>query len=351
VLGAGSDGGDISIAPYGINVLVAGTSGSGKSSLTTGLLERFAAAGYEFCLVDPEGDYGQFAGAIVLGDQHNAPTVEEVAQVTAKPGVNVIVNLLGVPLPDRPSFLDALLVRVQDLRARTGRPHWLVVDEAHHMLQPPLPEGRAALVAALENFVLISPHPQMVAEELLHNVAALVVVGEEIEKTVRALASSIGTAAPTDVPARLDAGDAYLWMPAVPGSATVLRTHPAQAERRRHERKYAEGELGLERSFYFRGPDGKFNLRAQNLMMFMQIADGLDDETWRFHLKRGDYSRWFRDMIKDDDLAAAAERIEAQPTVSGPDSRARVRSEIETRYTLPATVPTGSSATEPEQAG
>jgi hypothetical protein len=348
-LGAHPEGGEVGIEPYGTNLLITGTSGSGKSSLTMGLIERFAAAGYEFCLVDPEGDYGPFAEAIVLGDQHNAPTVEEVMQVTARAGVNVIVNLLAVPLPDRPEFLDALLLRMQELRVRTGRPHWLVIDEAHHMLQPPLAEARAAIAESLENVALITPHPQMVDEHLLRGTGALIVVGEEIAKTIEAFASARGITAPTGVPERLDAGDAYLWLPDAPATnATIVRTHPAQAERRRHERKYAEGELGAERSFYFRGPDGKFNLRAQNLMMFMQIADGLDDETWRFHLGRRDYSAWFRDMIKDEDLARAAERIEAQPDAPVVQSRGRIRREIEARYTLPAAVPTGSSATGPE---
>ena len=58
------------------------------------------------------------------------------------------------------------------------------------------------------------------------------------------------------------------------------------AERERHVRKYAEGELAPDRSFYFRGPDGTLNLRAQNLIVFNQMADGIDDGTWLHHLRR-----------------------------------------------------------------
>ena len=47
----------MTLPPYGVNVLVAGTSGSGKSTLATGLLERLAEQDYQFCIVDPEGDY------------------------------------------------------------------------------------------------------------------------------------------------------------------------------------------------------------------------------------------------------------------------------------------------------
>jgi hypothetical protein len=36
------------------------------------------------------------------------------------------------------------------------------------------------------------------------------------------------------------------------------------------------------RSFFFRGRDGRMNLRAQNLIIFLQIAEGIDDDTWLF---------------------------------------------------------------------
>ena len=63
-------------------------------------------------------------------------------------------------------------------------------------------------------------------------------------------------------------------------------------------RKYAEGDLGAEKSFTFRGPQGRLNLRAQNLQMFLLIGDGVDAETWFHHLRRGDYSQWSREVIK-----------------------------------------------------
>lgn len=42
-------------------------------------------------------------------------------------------------LEDRPGFGEALLPLLSESRARPGRPHWIVTDEAHHLL----PEGRA----------------------------------------------------------------------------------------------------------------------------------------------------------------------------------------------------------------
>ena len=67
----------------------------------------------------------------------------------------------------------------------------------------------------------------------------------------------------------------------------------------------------------------------------MQIADGVDDETWLFHLKNGDISSWFRNVIKDPELALQAELME-RGDVNAEESRKRIRSEIEQRYIVAA---------------
>ena len=51
------------------------------STVTTGLLERLAVAGYQFCVFDPEGDYHGFEEAVTLGDPHNPPSPDEVLQL------------------------------------------------------------------------------------------------------------------------------------------------------------------------------------------------------------------------------------------------------------------------------
>ncbi len=65
------------------------------------------------------------------------------------------------------------------------------------------------------------------------------------------------------------------------------------------------------------------------------MADGVDDDTWLYHLKNGDISGWFRNVIKDPELAFEAERME-RDDVSAEESRQHIRSEIEQRYILAA---------------
>ncbi len=65
--------------------------------------------------------------------------------------------------------------------------------------------------------------------------------------------------------------------------------------------------------------------------------DGVDDETWLYHLRGGDISAWFRKNIKNEELADAAASIERdnRATNAG-QSRAKFRKLLEARYTIPA---------------
>jgi hypothetical protein len=77
----------------------------------------------------------------------------------------------------------------------------------------------------------------------------------------------------------------------------------------RHKKKYATGDMDYN-SFYFRGPENKLNLKAHNLMVFTQMAAGIDEETWFYHLKRKDYSNWLRHSVHDEELASLIDEIE-----------------------------------------
>ena len=336
LLGARADGSEVRLPPYGPTVLSAGPSGSGKSTAATGLVERLAEQGYQFCLLDPEGDYEAFAGAVVLGDSQRPPSLDELVQILAEPGQNVIANLLGVRLEDRPGFFAGLLPRLQELRASTGRPHWLVVDEAHHFLPASWDAAKLVLPQRLDSTILVTLEPSHLASAVLAEVDVVLAVGDAPDATLRDFARARGVAAPPEQPGGLATGEVLVWQPDVETAAIRVCVEPPRAERRRHRRKYAQGELLEEENFYFRGPEGKLNLRAQNLIIFLQLAEGVDDETWEYHRQRGDYSRWFRTCIKDAGLADEAGAAETARGLSAAESRARIRQAIEERYTLPA---------------
>jgi hypothetical protein len=124
-----------------------------------------------------------------------------------------------------------------------------------------------------------------------------------------------------------------IWTPKSGRGPIALRTPPPSSAIRRHKRKYAEGTPRPEASFFFKGPAGKLNLRAQNLNVFVQMAEGVDDETWTHHLRQGDYSRWIHQAIKDDALAKQISEIEKNGKESPQRTRAAVIEAISRRYT------------------
>jgi HAD superfamily hydrolase (TIGR01484 family) len=335
-LGTGPHGTEQFLQPFGQNVLIAGTSGSGKSTFTTAFLERLIETQYQYVIIDPEGDYSTLEGGVVLGSPERAPLLEEVLDVIDKAARSAAVNLLGIPLPERPAFFDRLLPRLLDLRVRTGRPHWLIVDETHHLMPKAWSPSDETTPRKPQNLVLITVHPGSVAPAVLKTVDLMLAFGDSPEQTIADFCETLGRPAPAVKSTVLEQGEALAWWVSDGQMPFVLRGRTPEAERRRHLRKYAEGRLDEARSFYFRGPDHKLNLRAHNLMMFLQIADGVDDATWLHHLRAGEYSRWFRDGIKDPDLAAEAQRIEAQLASDVKQSRQAIHEAISKRYTLPA---------------
>jgi hydroxymethylpyrimidine pyrophosphatase-like HAD family hydrolase len=329
---AGGDG-EVRIRAYGETVLLSGPSESGKSTITGGFLERLGEAGYQFCLLDPEGDYETLEGVLIAGHKDQPPTVDEVMRLLKEPNQSVVVNLMGMPFDDRPDFFESLLPRLVEMRTKVALPHWLVIDEAHHHV--PSGPGREPVLGPgdLGSCLLVTVHPDHLDRRILAAVDVIVTTGDP-SPTLKGFTKAVGEQPPQEIPTP-DQGEAVIWRRGG-GPPQVFKIVPAKVERRRHLRKYAEGELPDDRSFYFRGPDGRLNLRAQNLSLFMQLANGVDDETWSHHLSRGDYSSWLRNGIKDEDLADQARKIEEDDSLSPKESREMLGALIAERYTLPA---------------
>ena len=335
LLGRTEGGEDVTLAPYDGSSLVVGTSGGGKSTVAAGLIERLRAKDYAFCVIDPEGDYDRLEGAVVLGGPERAPSVDECLQLLSKPDQNAVINLLGIKFADRPAFFMSLLARIRDLRAKTGRPHYLIVDEAHHVMPANWQPTELALPPRFDGIMLVSVTPASIALAALRLIETLIVLGDKPREMVDEFAKANELDTPALRAQKVAEGTALIWNRESAQPPTIVELEPTRTERRRHLRKYAEGSLGEDRSFYFRGPEGKLNLRAQNLIAFMDLADGVDEDTWLFHLRQGEISRWMRDSIKDDGLADAIARLEQEPA-DALTTRKRARELIEERYTLPA---------------
>jgi len=329
LLGTLADGRPWWVPPREVTLLVAGPSGAGKSTFAAGLIEQLVDHAYQVCVIDPEGDYDTLPGLVSTGSRLRPPVIPEVVGLLDHAQSSVAVNLIGMALADRPGFFQQLLPRLTALRAQRGHPHWLVVDEAHHLL----PTDGAAAAPLPPELVLVTVDPVRLAPELLQRVDVVVACGPSPAEVLGAFVRGAGVPAPEEeLPGAGVLGEAVAWHRGERHQLAPVVVVRARSERLRHLRKYAEGDLGP-RSFVFRGAEGLGEATARNLVTFIELAGQVEDATWLHHLRRGDYSRWVRECMRDMPLAGEIARIEGEAGLPLEASRQQVIRAIDARYT------------------
>lgn len=341
-LGEEAAGAPVTIPAHGTNLLVVGPSGSGKSTVAGVLVERLVEKGRSVCLLDPEGDHQTLAeleGVVVLGGkgEHALPTPQELEQLLRHPKTSLMLNLSAMSRPEKVTYGAKALGVIKAVRNSNGMPHWVIIDEAHHLMPAEGSPAAEVLAAGDEGICLVT-----LAAELPPTVLSLMttLASTELEAfrgALRALANAGAPVAAGAIPEGppLKPGEVLLggleraaprWV-----RFSVARRRSAH---RRHIRKYAEGELPPDRSFYFRGPQGDLNLRAANLARFCELAEGVDEATWEHHRRRGEYSAWLREMIKDPELGQEAEEVEKAKEFAAGEARRRLLEAIRRRYAV-----------------
>ncbi len=203
-------GAALRLPAHGATVLVVGAPGAATSAVAAGLVERLAAYGYQEGIVLSTGDDAIYPGAIVVGDAAHLPHPTEVAAALDHPRQNAVLRLHAVGAADRPRRFESLLSQLFEMRARTGRPHWIVIDEAD---QPGAGQGFGAARRPedLLGLILVAAKPRDLAPAALAAVDVVVSVGASPAEALQAFADAVGTPAPTTLPTGVGAGEAIAW--------------------------------------------------------------------------------------------------------------------------------------------
>src|SRR5206468_12278842 len=84
-----------------------------------------------------------------------------------------------------------LLPRLQALRARTGGPDWILIDEVHHLLPTKWGQAVYTLPQRLGETILITHRPSEVAPAILATMDTAVAVGPSPALTLAELARTL----------------------------------------------------------------------------------------------------------------------------------------------------------------
>lgn len=326
-LGRTADARKVWLPPESV-LLVIGNSGSGKSSYVTWLTERMVEAHQGFCIIDPEGDYLSLDGAVTVGGLTTPPTTEESLHHLLQARLNVVVSTLALDPAARVQLFGELLPFIQQLRSSTGRPYWMVVDEAHYMLPhcAAWPPGFLANMGA----IIVALDFDQVCPSLLDAVDVLVTLGSTARELVQRYAQHTQRRCP-EFPARSSAPDYFcLWDVRHGGDVVLMAQQQPEQKHHRHSGKYAVGDVGAWHAFYFPSLDQ----RASNLAEFLSSLARLDDPAFRQHRKAGDFSNWFREVIRDDVLANETRLLENDASVPLRDAQEQIAHLVQSRYHL-----------------
>jgi len=309
-------------------LLVIGNSGSGKSSYVTWLTERMVQAHQGFCIIDPEGDYLTLEDAVTVGGLTVPPTTEESVHHLLQAQLNVVVSALALDPPARIQLFGEMLPFIQDLRRVSGRPYWLIVDEAHYMLPhcavwPPGFLGNMGAIIVAVDFDQVCP-------AVLEGVNVLVTLGSTARELVEQFAKRIQRRCP-DFPERSPGPEyACLWDLRNDKEVVLLNQLRPTQKHHRHSGKYVAGDVGAWHAFRF----STLCQSASNLTEFLSLSTRLEDTALRGYMNAGDFSKWFREIIRDDVLANKTHQVETDATLAPKEALTQISHLVHSRYHL-----------------
>ncbi len=333
VLGYTGDGTPVYLDPLMLvdsRIGIFGASSSGKSWLAGLITEELFKKGYQFCIIDPEGDYRGVASSthsllVTVTDEH-VPAVSELVNFSEWHGASMVVDLSGYDPEARHSFLAELIYSLRGLRQRRGRPHWLLVDEIQSFCPPEGGELTDLLLESMREGLgvgMVSYRPSLVAPQMLnildHWLLTRLTMPEELE-TLQPYLQQYAESA--DLIAQLPqtpVGQAFLcsqaFRPITAHLEGPIRFQPGQRSfpHSRHLHKYLRAALPAHKRFYFCDAAGSPNGRvAANLWEFNEMLKILPPGTLEYHLKRGDFQKWLADVLRDEELARRVQKLDAR---------------------------------------
>jgi HAD superfamily hydrolase (TIGR01484 family) len=337
-IGTRDDGSPVTLPASGINVLIAGGTGSGKSYLAGLLAERLLPLGYSVCVFDPEGDHselGHLRGTVTVGGTEGVPTPAQLGRLLHRRFGGAIVDLSLLRPDERLDYTRAALDEVEALRAATGLPHWIFLDEAHAALG----EGTSDVTTERldeKGYCLVTYRPGDLCRAAIDTSDVLFLLPESgdvtrvlfearrLQRTALPLESAIRTVA------GLSRGQA-LMIDSRSGRTEVITLGARRSTHVRHRHKYVHGALPPRNHFYFRDARGATGRTASNMEDFHRELLAAPHAVLLHHAGHVDFSSWVREVLHDRELAL--EIRECERADLGPETlRARLIRAIERRY-------------------
>lgn len=339
-LGHTEDGEEFALAVRGRNVLVAGDAKSGKSWVAGLLCEQLILHGYCVCVLDPEGDYRSLEalpGVAILGGEDPPPNPREILRALRYPDRSLVIDLSQQTHDAKAHYIRAVLPALNVLRQRTGLPHQIVLDEAHYFLH----DAATHHLLDLDNnaYTVVTYCASRLPDALLAASEVMIVTCESNPVEAQALRRYCSGCDGSDpstwaLLGHLKVGQAIA-LPVTEeagGRLRLLTLGPRMTPHVRHREKYVDMPVSETRAFVF-GGDGRPVVRARTLRQFVEAVTVGPPAAMEPYVRRGDFSRWMRDVFGDRALADELESLEDRHRrTARPETLAEIIEAVRGRY-------------------
>ena len=333
-------GAPVKIPSRGVNILILGDTGSGKSWLAGALVERLHQQRYAVCVIDPEGDHHvleRLPGVSWLEVADRAAAEQAIARFGHDPSACVILDVSALPHPGKLRLVEATLELARALRRRTGLPHWIALDEAHYTLHR---HGVSETAISLEEkgFCLITHKPSWLRPSVIREIDTFVLAQTTVSEELSFLRDSLVGAGEAgrlaiEILPNLPSGEFVLIQRDGASDAVTFSPAPRETSHVRHLRKYADSRVSPGERFLFRGADGRVVTAADSLSAFREALAAVPEAALAHHAARGDFSRWVLDVFSDRTLGHQIRKLEGRWTRGEVrDLRPRLRQLVALRY-------------------
>ncbi|HLG54302.1 MAG TPA: HAD hydrolase family protein [Vicinamibacterales bacterium] len=345
-LGYREDGREFSLAVRGRNILVTGDARSGKSWMAGLLCEQLILHGYSLCVIDPEGDYRSLEGlpgVSVLGGHNPPPSPCDLLEALHYPDRSVVIDLSRQRHDAKVAYVRAILPGLSAMRRRSGLPHRIVLDDAHHFLHNA--DTSPLIDLTFKGYVVVTYCASRLPKDLLGATEVVIATCESNALEVEGLRTMCGCGGCAHT-------DCACWCRRIghlqPGQAAALPiTTEAEGELRvftmaprltphvRQREKNADVPVPESRAFVFAANGQLSGRRANTLRDFVTGLEHATADMLAGHLRRGDFSRWIRDVFGDRALAAVLQALEERSRVDlDQDAVPDIVNAVRSRYDL-----------------
>ena len=339
-LGKTAKGSGVTLPAFGPNVLISGDPRSGKSWIAGILAEQLIGQGYRICVVDPEGDYvkmGQRAKVLTFGHDLALPSPQAATRLLVTEPLSVILSLSSLAASEQLNYVSQLLASLEEGRAATGIPHWILIDEAHYFFPISSPCLKY-LDSKTGNSCIVTYRPSLLASDVYNTIGAHIITSTKVEEERYFMTKVLQVWGRQELTPH-EALESINWL-----SAGLLMTEPAArswqvfspAERithhAHHARKYADTWLPEDKAFRFVNAGN--TVTVHNIGEFYRAIQTVPQASLRHHLTSNDFSRWVSEVLGDEQLAKGLRKLERATPVGATPDRAEILAHVADHYLI-----------------